>query len=61
MKKYFEIVKYGDPEEISRRFEVTNESQHNIDRIERGANINLNHNDYFTRVVESETELPEIR
>jgi len=56
MKKYLEIVHYNG--DVDTRIDVSTQSQHNIDRIERGANINLNHANYYTRVIESPTELP---
>lgn len=46
---YVEIVKYGDPEEVVKRMGPMSERQ--ADRVDTGANINLNHEDYFTRIV----------
>ena len=51
---FVEIVKYGDkdaPEIIVTRMGPMSESK--ADRVESGANINLNHEQYFVRIVES--------
>lgn len=50
MKKYIEIVAYGS-DEVVKRLEVTGKSNREIERIDRGMNINLNHEDYYTREV----------
>lgn len=50
MEFFVEIVKYGDPEEIVKRMGPMPE--HKADKVNRGANINLNHEDYYTRIVE---------
>lgn len=57
MKKYIEIVQHGVIEKVVKRIDVTSESERTIDKIETGLNINLNHESYFTRVIESETTL----
>ena len=52
MTKYFvEIVK-REPREVDTRMKAHN--QRDAEKIQRGANINLNHKRYFTRIV-SET------
>lgn len=48
MKLFVDIVK--DTGEVVRHMKAT--SRHDAERIERGANINLNHEHYFTRIVE---------
>ena len=50
MKYYVEIVKYGDPEEVVKRMGPMSEGK--ADKVDGGANINLNHKDYYTRIVE---------
>jgi hypothetical protein len=61
MKKYvyLEIVEYGT-DEVVKRMDVTNKSERLIERIERGVNINLNHNEFFTRQSSTEENLKEI-
>jgi hypothetical protein len=55
MPEYFvEIVKEGDPEEVVKR--MGPHSLRTAERIERGADINLNHEDFFTRVVDADGE-----
>lgn len=56
MYKYLEIVE-DETEEVSLRMDVTNQSQRSIDKIERGMKINLNHKEFSTRQIESETKL----
>lgn len=53
---YIEIVE-DQTEEVVKRIDVTNQSERNRERLERGMSINLNHNEFTIRVVESETEL----
>lgn len=57
--KYIEIKKYDD-EKVVKRLDVTDKSDRDIDRIEKGMNINLNHDKYYTFSYESETEKPKI-
>lgn len=52
MKKYIEIVSFCD-ESISKRIDVTEKSDRMIDKIDIGLNINLNHEIFYTRIVES--------
>lgn len=49
MKKYLEIVAYEN-EEVIRQMDVTEKTDREIDKIESGLNINLNHSEYFTRL-----------
>ncbi len=52
MTNYFvEIVNY-DTEEVVKRIECGSERR--ADKVDDGVNINLNHEDYFTRIVEEE-------
>lgn len=60
MYKYFEIIK-DDTKEVVSRSDVSNKSERQIDKIRAGASINLNHNEYYIQVTESETELPLVR
>jgi len=57
MKKYIEITAF-EGNKVSRRIDVSDKGERGIDRIERGININLNHNEFYTNIVESEVELP---
>jgi len=59
MKFYIERVN-GKTEEIVTRNDVSEYSESRRDRIEMGMCMNL-HPDYYTRIVESETELAEIK
>jgi len=52
MKYFVEIVKHGDPEEVVKRMGPMNERT--ADKVDSGANRNLNHQDYFTRIVTEE-------
>jgi len=49
MNYFVEIVQYGDPLVVVRRMGPMSESK--AVRVERGADINLNHAEYFTRIV----------
>lgn len=55
MKKYLEIVSYLN-DQVIRRFDVTKESEHNANRLDRGVNINMNHEDYYTRFREYKSD-----
>lgn len=47
---FVEIVKYGDLEEVVKKMgPIATERQ--ADKIDSGVNINLNHEDYYTRIV----------
>jgi hypothetical protein len=51
---YVAIVKYGPVDEVVKRMGPMGESQ--AERVEGGANINLNHGVYFTRIVPAKEE-----
>lgn len=51
--KYLEVKSY-DNGKVVKRLDVSNESDRSIDRIERGLNINLNHEAFYTFSYESE-------
>ena len=51
MKYYVEIVEFGT-KEIVKRIECKSERQ--ADKVDNGANINLNHDKYYTRIVTEE-------
>lgn len=59
MYKYLEIVK-DKGNEVVKRLNVSDESERSIEKIEKGMNINLNHNEYTVQYKESDTELPVI-
>ena len=47
-KHYVEIVKYKTDEIIERMGPM---SEHKADKVDGGANINLNHEEYYTRII----------
>lgn len=51
--KYLEVKSY-DNGKVVKRLDVSNESDRSVDRIERGLNINLNHEAFYTFSYESE-------
>lgn len=57
--KYLEIITFGSKEVIA-RFDLSDKSDSQIDRIERGYNINLNHDKYYTNQSISKIKLEEI-
>lgn len=59
MYKYLEIVK-DKGNEVVKRLNVSDKSERSIEKIEKGMNINLNHNEYTVQYKESDTELPVI-
>lgn len=54
--KYIEIKEYENGK-VVKRIDVSNESDHNMDKIESGMNINLNHEKYYTFSYDSEVKL----
>lgn len=50
MNFYVEIIKHGEPEEIVKRMGPMSERK--AESVDRGANINLNHDEYYTLIVE---------
>ena len=46
---YVEIVRYGESEEVVKRIGPMNKSK--ADRVDTGVNINLNYEEYFTRII----------
>ena len=59
MYKYLEIVK-DKGNEVVKRLNVSDKSERSIEKIERGMNINLNHDEYTVQYNESDVELPVI-
>ena len=51
MKKVIQIVEFGT-EKVVHEVNVEGHSEKQIDRIDSGMNINLNHSQYFTRLLE---------
>ena len=50
MEEYFvEIIKHGDPTEIVKRMGPMSKKM--AERCDRGVNINLNHAEYYTRII----------
>jgi hypothetical protein len=56
MYKYLEIIK-DKTNEVVKRLDVTSKGERMIDKIENGMNINLNHDEYSTKLTESDVEL----
>ncbi len=54
---YLEIREY-ESREVVKRLDVSNQSQHSIDRIDNGMNRNLNYEKFYTFVNKSEIQLP---
>lgn len=57
MKKYIEIVR-DKTGIVVNRLDVTEKNESSILRCETGIHINMNHNDFHTRIREYETEMP---
>ncbi len=53
MKFYIEVIEYESGAVVSR---MEASSERRAEKIDRGVNINLNHEDYYTRIVEEEEE-----
>ncbi len=58
MKIYIEIIRYQD-QECVKRLDVTSKTERQINTIENGMNRNLNHEEYFTKEVNTEKSLHE--
>lgn len=54
--KYVEIKNYENGK-VEKRYDVSDRSNGMIDKFERGLNINLNHNKFYTFSFESEIKL----
>lgn len=50
--KYLEVISFEGG--VVKRLDVTNESDRNIDRIEIGVNINLNHELFYTSLYDGD-------
>lgn len=42
---------------VVKRFDVTSKGERVVERLERGVNINLNHNEFYTQENDSDVEL----
>jgi len=49
VERELRIVAYDDCKTV-KRFDVTGQSERQIDKLDRGVNINLNHEQFFTVV-----------
>jgi hypothetical protein len=56
MKTYIEVRRWDDT--VVHRVDVTGKSERNIDRIENGMAINLDHSEYYLEVKEYDNEQP---
>ena len=57
--KYLEVISYNNKEVVS-RLDVSSLSERRVDKLERGININLNHDYYYTAEKNSEVKLLEL-
>jgi len=57
MYKYLEIIDM-DTDAVIRRMDVSNKTETQIERIDNGLNINLNHDKYLTVVKEYRVRMP---
>ena len=55
MKAYIQVVSF-ETEEVIHQIEITGKTHTQIERIDNGLNINLNHEKFYTREVEVESE-----
>jgi hypothetical protein len=51
MKSFIAIRKYGDDKIIVKKIDVTGKSERQIERVDDGININLNHTDFYTELI----------
>ena len=56
MKTYIEVRRWDDT--VVHRVDVTGKSERNIDRVENGMAINLDHSEYYLEVKEYDNEQP---
>ncbi len=49
MNTYVEVVSYNDPTRVEKRLGPMSENKAN--RVDTGLNINLDHENYYTRIV----------
>lgn len=61
MDWYVEIRPYTDDEKDPGFCRMGPLSEHNANKVDRGANINLNHEKYYTRMFQSEKLLPKVQ
>lgn len=55
--KYIEIKSYkGD--EIALRIDITGKSERDIEKAEEAMGMNLNHNEFYIEIIESDKPLP---
>ena len=60
MKYMYLEIRNIKTDEAVKRINVTTKALREIERAERGMNINLNHNEYYTTIEPSNTALKEI-
>ena len=51
MKTEIQIIEF-EGDKVVKTIDVTGKTERTIDKIDDGININLNHSDYYTRIVE---------
>ena len=56
MKTYIEIIRYEDKECV-KRLDVSDKSGRAIDKIDAGMNRNMNHEEFFSKIVDTKKEL----
>jgi hypothetical protein len=59
MKNYICVVRYSNGE-IVKKVDVTGKGERMVDKVDRGMNINLNHDEFYT-VEMNDKELKEAR
>lgn len=55
MHTYIEVIEFKT-KQVVKRVDVTGQTERQIDKVDDGLNINLNHEEYYTRVQEYETK-----
>lgn len=55
MKTVIQIIKYSSGE-VAHQVDVTGKIERQIEKIDRGLNVNLNHNDFYTTEAEIEDQ-----
>ena len=51
MKTFIQVIRYKD-KEVVKSLDVTGKTERQQDQVDRGLNMNLNHDEYFTRFLE---------
>lgn len=57
-RKYLEVVAF-DGDRVVKRLDMTRKPERHVDKVDDGMNINLDHENYFTRIKEYDSEQPQ--